>query len=222
MKRIGFINIIILIVAAALLLPSCGLGDGLAALGFDTHDYEGEEIVKTYSATGSVSAELCEKIKVLTVNDVEIPEFSGASEAVEKCRDAVLNYMLNTNYLKYAGNFDNLEEAEKAYPQRRFSVIIPAREFENIVYKYFGGKEKVQNKSGALFEYLPKIDAYVTAVQPEQSELVFETSEVEETENTFRFTFRCSRDGEESGEYRALFIKREDGNHYFKYVKKVS
>lgn len=221
-KKYKIINIITFILCAVILLSSCGIRDGLAVLGFDTHDYDGEEVIKTYAATSSMSAELCEKIRVLTVNGVDIPEFSSTKEATDKCRDAVLNYMLNTNYLKYAGNFENLEEAEKAYPQMRFSVIIPAREFENIIYMYFGGKEKVQNKSGNLFEYLPKIDAYVTAVQPEQSELVFETSEVEETENSFRLSFICSRGDEKSDKYYALFIKREDGNHYFKYVKKIN
>ena len=101
-----------------------------------------------------------------------------------------------------------------------FSVIIPARDFENIAYKYFGGKEKITNKSGEIFDYVEDIDSYITVSKPVDSTMTVTAQSIEETERTYRFKFSCAVDGEESDSYFALIVKRPDDSLYFKYIKK--
>ena len=49
----------VLIVAAMLTLSSCAMtNEFLATLGFDTHDYEGEEIIETYEGTSEKADEM--------------------------------------------------------------------------------------------------------------------------------------------------------------------
>lgn len=219
-----FIRILSLISAAAaifLCLSGCAAREFLATLGFDTHDYEGEKVTKAYDSDSELAAELAEAVKILTVNSADIPEFKGTSEAAALCRDSVLNYMYNSRYAKYTGNITLLDEAAKVYPQMKFSVIIPADDFSNTFYKYFGGKEKVENKSGKMFEYLSGVDSYITAAQPQKNCMEPAVISLEETENTYRLTFDTYADGKKEGSYFALIIKRADESYYFREVKKL-
>lgn len=202
-------------------LCGCAAAEFLATLGFDTHDYGAEKVINEYSEDSEKAAELCESVKILTVDSPELPQFDGTSQAAKYCRDSVLNYMYNTGYAKYTGNLELLSEASEVYPQMKFSVIIPADDFVNTFYKYFGGKEKVTNKSGKMFEYLPAVDSYITAAQPQKNETEVTFISLEETENTFRFTFECAYPGESGEKYFALLIKRGDDSCYFKELKKL-
>lgn len=212
----------ILCIAIALsCLCSCGVvNEFLAKLGFDTHDYEGEAVITAYEADSEKAAELSEMVLILSVNSTELPIFSGTADGIEMCRDSLLNYMLVNNYTKYTGNLNLLDKASAAYPYLKISTVIPADDFENEAYRYFGGKQKVENKSGKLFTYLDKIDSYTTVAEPSDNELNVKVVSLEETEKTFRFKFRLELDGSESSEYFALIIKRADESCYFKYVKK--
>ncbi len=213
-----------LLFAAALLvscLSSCAAGEFFATLGFDTHDYEGEKVITEYSADSEKALELAEAVRILTINSADVPEFDGTKDAAKKCRDSVLNYMYNSNYAKYAGNIELLDEASEVYPQIRLSVIIPADDFVNTFYKYFGGKEKVSNENGDMFEYVPGLDSYITAAQPQRNETEVNVVSLSETASTYRFTFSTSLDGEDGGSYFALIIKRADGSFYFKELKKI-
>lgn len=217
MKRIVAI---VLVFATMLCLSGCGIREFLSTLGFDTHDYEGERVIKNHKEDSEVAAELCDMVKILTMNTVDIPEFNGTKEAVESCRDAVLNSMYTRNFAKYAGNSYLIEKAKSFYPQVDFSVIIPAGDFENIAYKYFGGKEKIANKSGKIFDYIEDIDSYITVSKPVDSTMEVSVQSIEETERTYRFRFSCSVEGESSDVYFALIVKRGDDSLYFKYIKK--
>ncbi len=213
---------LVLIVFICMALSSCSAPrEFLATLGFDTHDYEGEPVTATHEPDSDIAAELSEMTGILTINSPYMPEFKNGKTALSQCRDAVLNFMLNTGYAKYTGNIELLDKASQEYPQMQFSVIIPATDFRTTVYKYFGGKEKADNKDGKLFTYLEKVDAYVTAAQPQQNRVQVTPSLIEETENTYRFTFTCKCDDAESPEYFALIIKRADGSCYFKYLKET-
>ncbi len=203
-------------------LTSCGVvNEFFAKLGFDTHDYEGEAVIATYESDSDKAKELAETVRILSVNSSELPTFNGTKEGIEACRDSLLNYMLVNNYSKYTGNLTLLDSASAAYPYLKISTVIPADDFENEAYRYFGGKQKVENQSGKLFTYLDKIDSYTTVAEPTASELEIKVSDLVETENTFRFKFRCSLDGEDGEEYFALIIKRSDESYYFKYVERA-
>lgn len=202
-------------------LCSCGVvNEFFAKLGFDTHNYEGEAVIATYESDSDKAKELSEMVLTLTINSTELPIFNGTAEGIEMCRDSLLNYMLVNNYSKYTGNLNLLDRAAAAYPYLKISTVIPADDFENEAYRYFGGKQKVENKSGKLFTYLDKIDSYTTVAEPSDNELKVNVNSIEETEKTFRLKFSLEIDGSESGEYFALIIKRADNSCYFKYVKK--
>lgn len=202
-------------------LTGCGIRDFFASLGFDTHDYEGEKVIKVHKTDSEIATELSEMVEILTVDSIDIPEFDGTKEAIDCCRDAILNSMYSSNFAKYAGNSQLFREAAEKYPQMNFSVLIPASDFENIAYKYFGGKEKITNKSGEMYDYVEDIDAYITSTVPFDCYMTVNVQSVEETENTFRLRFNCSLDGEDSGDYFALIIKRPDESLYFKYIEKI-
>ena len=202
-------------------LTGCGLGEFFATLGFDTHDYEGEAVIEVHETDSDIALELADMVSILTVNSAKIPEFKGTTEGIECCRDAVLNSMYSRNFAKYAGNSELFKDAMEMYPQMDFSVLIPANDFENIAYKYFGGKEKITNESGEIYEYIENIDAYITVAKPVGSAMEVTVLSVEETEKTFRMEFETSLEGEKEGKYFALFIKRDDDSIYFRYVKKI-
>ncbi len=197
------------------------VGDFFATLGFDTHDYEGEAVLKVHESDSEIACDLADMVKIMTVNSIDIPEFKGTAEAIKLCRDAVLNRMYSDNFAKYAGNPDLIEQAKDMHGQFDFSVVIPAEDFENTAYKYFGGKEKITNESGKMYYYVEDIDAYITAAQPVDWEATINVHSVEETENTFRLLFSCTLDEVTSDTYFALIIKRPDESLYFKYVIKA-
>lgn len=210
------------LLTASLCLCGCAAREFFATLGFDTHDYEGEEVTESYGSDSEKAAELGEMVRTLTMGSADIPEFNGTKEAMYYCRDSLLNYMLSNGYSKYTGNLDMLEKAAKEYPQMRFSVVIPAEDFANEAYKYFGGKERVSMESGDMFEYLDKIECYITAAQPQKNDVTVNVKSLDETEKTYRMRFTCTAEDRESGEYFALIIKRADDSCYFKYVKKLN
>ncbi len=213
------ISLAILLLLLTIVFSGCGARDFLSTLGFDTHDYEGEEILETYDGNSERAAELTEMLEVLTIHSPLLTPFEGAKEAMKSCRDSVLNYMLNKNYAKYTGNITLLDQVKEAYPHMQVSAIIPAEDFENTVYTYFGGRQKIKNVSSTLFVYLEKVNAYITVAQPQESSVQFEIQIIEETENTYRIYFRCALHDEVSPLYKTLIIKRDDGNSYFRYLE---
>jgi hypothetical protein len=104
------------------------VGEFFALLGFDTHDYEGERVIKEHSTDSEIGEELSDMVKILTVNSTDIPEFKGTKEAVELCRDSVLNSMYSRNFAKYAGNPDVdklLKTAAKQVEDGGFDATVP-------------------------------------------------------------------------------------------------
>ena len=213
---------VVLVIISVLSLSSCSVtNEFLATLGFDTHDYEGEAVIQTYDNESEKTEEIREMIRTLSINSPHIPTFDDSKDAVSKCRDSLLNYMLNTQYAKYTGNLELLDKAIEEYPYLKVATVIPAQDFEDEAYRYFGGKKKVNNESGYLFTYLDKVSAYTTVTTPVESKITIDSISLEETINTFRFKFRCTLGEEVSEDYFALIIKRADGSCYFKYVEKL-
>ena len=226
MKRMKIKRIVRTAVAAVLSLftavsfCSCSLGDAfLSAMGFDTHDYEAEEVVEILPSDNDEVVRLCEMIKILSVNDPILPEFSSSGEAEEKCRDSVLNYMLCTEFAKYMGNNDLIEKVRENYPEFNLISVIPGEDFEDFVYTYFGGNAKLSHSSSELFTYLDKADAYTSVTVPVESNITFEVINCEKTERTYRFKFKCIAGDFKSPVYETLIINRSDGSSYFKWLR---
>lgn len=215
MKR----TVLSLLLLAAVLLTSCRSGELGKMLGFGAPDYSGEPVTGTVEPDSDAGLEITEMIKMLSVDSVKLPEFTSMKESVNLCRDSLLNYMLYTDFAKYSGDPALLEDAEKAYPDMTISQLIPASDFESMMYRYFGGNVKISHVSGRMFRYLPKASAYVPLATPRGDRFDVILDKVEETENTYRVEFTCSN-GEKSLSYRAVIIKRDDGTMYFSSVKR--
>lgn len=206
-----------LIICSAVLLTVCILFSGCS---FGVK-YSEEEVQRTLPVDGDVSDELCEMMRMLTVNSPIMPEFDSIGEAMDKCRDSVLYYMLTKNYGKYTGDIDKLDSAVAEYPQMQIMNLIPAREFEETVYTAFGGTKKITNESGRLFVYLDRVAAYTSVTMVDVDPIRIDVAELTETENTYRMRLRCSAGDITSPEYRAIFIKRDDETVYFHSVSEV-
>ena len=214
MKRHLFRACLLFFLSVSLLfLSACG--EGLAAgLGFDTHDYAGEPVKTVHDPLGQVAAELSDFVSVLSLEAPILQSFSGAKEAAEAYRDQILSDMLSRYYARYAGNQKLLAEAALAYPGMQLHVLIPAKDFESVVYATFGGSEKIVNRDGARFLYLEKIRAYTTAAPLPEGGVRTTVLRLEETERTYRLYFENQRGEVESPAYFALLIKRDDGSFY--------
>ncbi len=215
-KRVLCTVLLFVLLLQTVLLTSCAAGERLMArLGFDTHDYRGESVIRTHAADSEIAVTLAEMTRSLTVSSPILTPFSGTKEAAEVCRDAVLRHMLLENYAQYAGNTVLLEKAAAAYPQMQLTVLIPVGDFEKVVYATFGGREKITNGDGELFTYLEKADAYTTAAPISDSEVEITVLRLEETERTYRLYFSSALGEITSPTYCALIIRREDGTMYF-------
>ena len=192
MKR----TVLTALLLAAVLLTSCRSGEFGKMLGFGAPDYSGEPVTGTVEPDSDAGLEITEMIKMLSVDSVKLPEFTSMKESVNLCQDA-----------------------EKAYPDMTISQLIPASDFESMMYRYFGGNVKISHVSGRMFRYLPKASAYVPLATPRGDRFDVILDKVEETENTYRVEFTCSN-GEKSLSYRAVIIKRDDGTMYFSSVKR--
>ncbi len=214
MKNFFFRTCLLFLLSFSMLfLSSCG--EGLAArLGFDTHDYGGEPVQNRHDPLGKVAAELLDLTAVLSLETPVLTPFAGAKEAADAYRDEVLSQMLSQYYARYAGNEALLSKAAAAYPGMQLHVLIPAEDFESVVYATFGGSEKVVNRDGERFLYLEKIRAYTTAAPLPEGGVESRVLRLEETERTYRLYFENRRGEITSPAYFALLIKREDGSLY--------
>lgn len=203
----------LLILAAS--FTSCKLFD---RLGFDTYDYMSERVIRTISPDSDTAAELSLLLDVLITDSPSLVLFDNTADAIRYYRDAVLEYMLRTDYAKYSGNRALIEKANAKYPEYQISQIIPESEFEATMYRCFGGSVKISHADGGKFKYLPDIGAYISMIDSSDSGYYADISGIDETEKTYRVRFRVksSDDDIASDEYFALIIKREDGTLYIK------
>ena len=190
-------------------------------LGFDTYDYHSEPVIANHDPDSAIGSSLAAMIDILA-GETGLPEFTGMNRAIEKYRDAILSYMLTTEYARYSGNRTLIEQAEEAYPAYQITQLIPAREFEATMYQYFGGSVKITNKDTNRFRYLQKVDAYIATAAFVPVERDVHITEIAETEHTYRVRFTVQWQEDTSREYTALIVKREDGTQYFKELTKYA
>lgn len=219
MKRL-FFSIIILILSLS--LASCNFGETVGSLlGFDTYDYESEAVVRSVEADSEEGQKVLELLKVLSINSPILPEFDKTSDAVEKCQDAILNYMLSTGFSKYTGNPSLMDEASRQYPGLRILTVIPAVDYENFVYTYFGGNTKLTHHSSDLFTYLDKVSCYSAISNPIVNNVKIDVSSFVRTSKTYKVVFSANLGEVTSPLYEALVIVREDDSMYFKYLRNI-
>lgn len=213
---------LILLVSVCLSFVSCAKWDSLmSSIGFDTRDLEAEEVIKSYAADGELALEIAQSVRMLTLNTPSIEPFDRSSEAINLFRDTVLNYMLTSNYARYTGDIEKLDEAKEAYPTMNLTNLIPSAEFEKQYYKFFGGSTKITNKSGTYFMYLPKLEAYTALSEPQNADVSVTVLSLDETENTYRLRLTLTLGDSTSPVYKLLLIKREDGTFYFRSASKA-
>ena len=194
---------IITLILCATMLSSCSLAQ---KLGFDTYDYMSETVTSLHDKNGDVADEVSEILDILTTDSIELITFENMTDAIKSYRDAVLTYMLETNYLKYSGNTELIARAAREYPQYNITQIIPQSEFESTMYRYFGGSVKITHKDGGRFKYLSGVSAYISPVMPAPDTLETEITYIGETDKTYRVKFRVHSDIAISDEYFALII----------------
>lgn len=203
-------------------LTSCSGWEGFTSLlGFDTRSFANEEVVASRLRDAELKAQITECVAMLTMNEAKLAEFSSSSEALEKCRDSVLNRMLDTDFARYTGNIELLDRAAEEYPQIKINNLIPSADFDRTFYRVFGGATKVTSQSGEYFSYLEKLEAYTALSAPMSPEFSVTYDRIDETENTYRVTLFVTVNGKDSPRYDVLLRKRDDGTVYFRSVKKA-
>lgn len=219
-RRIRIAVSSVLILICCIFLVSCMVSANVTwargLLGYDVTDYEAEAVTAELEIESGLSRELCSMVSILSADrGISLTPFSTTAEAVSQYRDAILGYMLRDNYSRYTGNRSELERVHAAYPQMNLSTVIPVSDFENTVFRYFGGTS-VKNESGALYSYLNRASCYTAPVQGRTHNVSTAVQSLEETAHTYRMQFLLSDETGESTPYTAVFLKREDGSCYFR------
>ncbi len=216
-RRVGVL--VLLLLFTTLLLVSCVAGSNVlwvrGILGLDIGDYAAERVERTHTTDGTVAQMLTETVEILLDHRTHLTPFAGTDEAVSIYRDRILNAMLRSGYSLYVGNRAYISAAEAAYPHAVYSTLIPKKDFENTVYRYFGGTS-VDHGDGDVFAYLKNAAFYTSPVSARDCTVSVNVRSIEETANTYRMSFTLSDGEETSSLYQALFVKRDDGTVYWK------
>lgn len=217
--RISLLVLAALILSQALFLSSCGKwNDLMNSMGFDVRDYSAESVTAEHDPNGEKAKELSGYVLMLTLDRPFLPEIDGSQDAIERCRDSLLNYMLVNNYSRYTGNIKLLDSAAEYYPYMKITDVIPSGEFEETFYRFFGGSVKISGRSGEYFMYLDKINAYTSLSVPQVKDICVDTLGLSETENTYRMRVTLTLGEVTSPAYDIVMIKREDKTVYFNSV----
>ena len=218
-RRIRMGTLLLLILVSSLLLVSCVAGSNVlwvrGLLGLDVGDYAAEPVTKVLENDSDTAAELRSTVELILQSGVQLQGFSGTGEAVALYRDAILNGMLRSSYALYAGNRQAQNAVKEAYPYMCASTLISKADFENTVFRYFGGTD-VSHESGEMFSYLDRAGFYTSPTQALRLGATVTVMRLEETAHTYRMEFILSNVDETSLPYTAMFVKREDGTAYWK------
>lgn len=215
-------TLVLLLLLITVFLVSCVAGSNplwvRGLFGMDFANYREEEALTSHPTDGAVSAELCEMVEILTLGNLSLQPFSSTSQAVKLYRDAILNDMLRDDYVTYGGYAAELS-ANQTASGLVLSTLIPRADFENAVYRYFGGTT-VRHRDGEIFCYLRSEGGYTAPVQARDPDAEVVVESIEETEHTYRMSFRLTRGEEISDSYLAVFVKRESTSCYFYSLEK--
>lgn len=220
MRRIGLS--ILLLLLSSVLLVSCMAGPNAlwirGIFGLDVNDYFSEAPLRQLQPDGAAATLLCNMVTIIVSDSIHLTPFSGTGEAVRIYRDAILNDMLRDDYSRYTGNRQAVDAVGRAYPYLSAATLIAKNDFENVVFRYFGGTS-VSHKSGEAFSYLARAGYYTSPLQARECTAEIEILELYETEHTYRMQFVLTANGETSDVYTAVFVKRDDGSCYWKALR---
>ena len=135
-------------------------------------------------------------------------------------RDAILNDLLRDNYALYTGNSHSLSAAGEPYPHTVLTTLIPEKDMENAVSRYFGGSG-VRHSSSTVYTYLDRSGAYTTVMQPWQSRVEIEVTRAEECESGYRIYVMLTDAEGSTASYCAIFQKRADGSAYLRALQEA-
>ena len=221
-RRIGLA--ILLLVLSSVLLVSCMAGPNTlwirGLFGLDTNDYFMESPLRQLQPDGATASLLCNMVTIIVSDNIHLSSFSGTSEAVRLYRDEILNDMLRDDYSRYTGNRASLDKVANFYPYLSASTLISKEDFENVVFRFFGGTS-VSHKKGDAFSYLSRVGYYTSPVQARDCVAEVTVLELYETEHTYRMQFTLTANGETSEVYTAVFVKRSDGSCYWKALRTI-
>ena len=219
-RRIGLT--ILLLLLCSVLLVSCMAGPNAlwirGVFGLDVNDYFSEAPLRQLQPDGAAAAMLTNIVTIIVSDSIHLTPFSGTSEAVRIYRDAILNDMLRDDYSRYTGNRQAVDAVGRVYPYLSVSTLIAKNDFENTVFRYFGGTS-VSHKSGDAFSYLSRAGYYTSPLQARRCVAEVTILELYETEHTYRMQFVLTANGEVSTPYTAVFVKRSDGSCYWKALR---
>lgn len=209
---------------AAAIFAACIIVISVTACGKKktTADYESETVIGSASENAAVIAELSDKITALTVDSIEMPTFSDMQTAISLCRDSVLNYLLTTKYSRFSGNTSVLQKAAKEYASLNITAAVGTTDFEGELYNLFNHGGNIRHSDTERFRYMPKIEAYIPAVQTQACTYSLDIVSIDETEHTYRMSFYCTRGNDVSPEYLAVFVKRDAGGTYIKSLSQTA
>ena len=219
-RRLGLT--VLLLILCSVLLVSCMAGPNAlwirGVFGLDVNDYFSEAPLRQLQTDGTTATLLSNMVGIIVSDSIHLSPFSGTAEAVRIYRDAILNDMLRDDYGRYTGNRQDIENISSAYPYLSTSTLIEKEDFENVVFRYFGGTS-VSHRSGNAFSYLSRAGYYTSPMQARECIAEVEIRELYETEHTYRMQFVLTANGESSDVYTAVFVKRSDGSCYWKALR---
>ena len=221
-RRLGLA--ILLFVLCSVVLVSCMAGPNAlwirGLFGLDVNDYFSEAPLRQLQPDGTTATLLANTVSIIVSDNIHLTPFSGTSEAVRIYRDAILNDMLRDDYGRYTGNRQAIDNVSRSYPYLSAATLIAKDDFENVVFRYFGGTS-VSHKSGDAFSYLSRAGYYTSPVQARECAAEVNILELYETEHTYRMQFTLTANGETSNVYTAVFVKRSDGSCYWKALRVI-
>ena len=219
-RRLGLT--VLLLILCSVLLVSCMAGPNAlwirGVFGLDVNDYFSESAIRQLQPDSTTATILSNMVGIIVSDSIHLTPFSGTSEAVRIYRDAILNDMLRDDYSRYTGNRQAINNVSRAYPYLSTSTLIAKDDFENVVFRYFGGTS-VSHKSGEAFSYLSRAGYYTSPLQARECAVEINIHELYETEHTYRMQFVLTANGESSNVYTAVFLKRTDGSCYWKALR---
>ncbi len=221
-RRLGLT--ILLLALSSVLLVSCMAGPNAlwirGLFGLDVNDYFSEAPLRQLQPDGATASLLSNMVCIIVSDSIRLTPFSGTGEAVRIYRDAILNDMLRDDYSRYTGNRQAIEDVSRTNPYLSAATLIAKEDFENVVFRYFGGTS-VSHKSGDAFSYLSRAGYYTSPLQARECVAEVTILELYETEHTFRMQFILTANGENSDVYTAVFVKRGDGSCYWKALRVI-
>lgn len=219
-RRLGLTLLLLLL--SSVLLVSCMAGPNTlwirGLFGLDTDDYLAEAPLRQLQPDGAAATRLINIVTIVVSDSIQLTPFSGTGEAVRIYRDAILNDMLRDDYSRYTGNREAMDAVSRAYPYLSASTLISKNDFENVVFRFFGGTS-VSHRGTDAFSYLARAGYYTSPMQARECHAEVSVLELYETEHTYRMQFILTANGETSDVYTAVFVKRDDGSCYWKALR---